>query len=146
MLLREGNMGQSSGTEDMAEDSALGETLSQLDGIANAPLTGSQREARAKPVLDAAGLTVRDVAQALGRLDLDWNRRKAAEYDVSPQTWLHAVKAVALPAADSVSDLLYRLHQAEAAVRMLRAGYSSAQGEEGLSWSRENPPAGTDAE
>jgi hypothetical protein len=129
----------------MADDSALGDVLSQLDGIANAPLTGSQREARAKPVLDAAGVAVREVAQAAGRGDLEWNLAKASEYDVSPQTWLHAVRAVGLPLVESVSDLLYRLHQAEAAVRMLRAGYTPAgESEEGLHWSREEPGAGAE--
>jgi hypothetical protein len=63
-------MGLSSGTEDMAEDTALSELLSQLDGIANAPLTGSQREARAKPVVEAGGLKVDERARSFGRLDL----------------------------------------------------------------------------
>jgi hypothetical protein len=137
-------MGLSSGQEDMAEDHALVELLSQLDAIANAPLTGSQREARAKPLLDAAGVTVQELGRWLARLDLDWNRRKAEEYDVSPQTWLHAVKAVGLPAAETVGDMLYRLHQAEAAVRMLRAGYTPAQSDEGLMWSHQEPGEKTD--
>ena len=145
MLCGEGAPGQSSGLEDMAEDNALSELLSQLDGIANAPLTGSQREARAKPLLDAAGLTVAELGRSVGRLDLDWNRRKAEEYDVSPQTWLHAVKAVGLPVAETLGDLLYRLHQAEAAVRMLRAGYSPAESEPGqLNWSRDQPGSVSD--
>jgi len=132
-------MGLSSGLEDMAEDNALSEVLSQLDAIANAPLTGSQREARAKPLLETAGLTVADLGRALVRPDLGWNRRKAEEYGVSPQTWLHAVRAVNLPASETLNDLLYRIHQAEAAVRMLGAGYAPAGDESGrLRWSRES--------
>lgn len=121
----------------MAEDNALSEVLSQLDAIANAPLTGSQRELRAKPLLEAAGLTVGDLGRAIVRPELGWNRRKAEEYGVSPQTWLHAVRAVNLPASETLNDLLYRVHQAEAAVRMLGAGYAPAEDESGhLRWSR----------
>jgi hypothetical protein len=133
-------MGLSSGTEDMAEDTALSELLSQLDGIANAPLTGSQREARAKPVVEAGGLKVDELARSFGRLDLGWNRKKAEEYDVSLQTWMHAVRAVGLPSARSIGDLLYRLHQAEVAVRMLRSGYSPSESEAGhLPWRHDEP-------
>jgi hypothetical protein len=135
----------SSGLEDMAEDNALSEVLSQLDAIANAPLTGSQREARAKPLLDAAGLTVADVGQALARVELGWNQAKAKEYGVSPQTWLHAVRAVNVAASRTVNDLLYGIHQAEAAVRMLGAGYAPAEDESGqLRWSRDDPDSAAD--
>lgn len=136
----------SSGLEDMAEDNAASELLSQLDAIANAPLTGSQREARAKPLLEAAGLTVADLGRDLVRADLAWNARKAKEYGVSPQTWLHAVRAVNLPASETLNDFLYRIHQAEAAVKMLRAGYASAGDESGhLRWSREEPDRAADS-
>jgi hypothetical protein len=129
----------------MAKENALIELLSQLDGIANALLTGPQREARAKPLLDTFDVTVPELAKNLGRLDLEWNHRKAEEYDVSPQTWLHAVKAVGVPAAETLGDLLYRLHQAESAVRIMRAGYSPAEGESGeLRWSREEGDPGGD--
>jgi hypothetical protein len=138
-------MGLSSGLEDMAENTALSELLSQLDAIANAPLTGSQREARAKPLLEAAGLTVADVGQALTRVDLGWHRRKAKEYGVSQQTWLHAIRAVNVAASRTVNDLLYGIHQAEAAVRMLSAGYAPAEDESGhLRWSRDQPDSAAD--
>ena len=86
----------------MAEDIALSELLLQLDAIANAPLTGSQQEARAKPLLESAGLTVANVGQALARAELGWNQSKAKEYGVSPQTWLHAVRAVNAAASRNV--------------------------------------------
>jgi hypothetical protein len=139
-------MGLSSGLEGMAEDNALSELLSQLDAIANAPLTGSQREVRAKPLLEAAGLSVPDVAQAVARVELGWSRLKAKEYGVSPQTWLHAVRAVSVPASRTVNDLLYGIHQAEAAVLMLGAGYSPAEDESGhLRWSRDTRDSAADA-
>jgi hypothetical protein len=138
-------MGLSSGLEDMAEDTALSELLTQLDAIANAPLTGSQREARARPLLESAGVTVADVGRAVGRAELGWNQAKAKEYGVSPQTWLHAVRAVNLSASRTVNDLLYGIHQAEAAVRMLGAGYAPAEDESGqLPWSRDEPDSAAD--
>jgi hypothetical protein len=83
---------------------------------------------------------VAEIAQALDRSDLGWNLEKAAEYDVSPQTWTHAVKAVGTHLAETVGDLLYRLHQAEAAVRMLKAGYTPQEGgDKSLKWSRDEP-------
>lgn len=134
------------GTEDMAEDSAFSQLLSELDGIANSPMTGSQRDARAKPLIEASGMTIEQLASSLGRLDLEWNRRKAEEYDVSAQTWLHAVRAVGLPAAGTLSDFLYRLHQAEVAVRMLRSGYSPSESDAGpLRWRYDEPDAPADS-
>jgi hypothetical protein len=139
-------MGLSLGLEDMAEDNALSEVLSQLDAIANAPLTGSQREARAKPLFESAGLTVADVGQALARAELGWNQAKAKEYGVSPQTWLHAVRAVNVAASRTVNDLLYGIRQAEAAVRMLGAGYAPAEDESGhLRWSHDEPDRAADS-
>jgi hypothetical protein len=129
----------------MAEDTALSELLSQLDAIANAPLTGSQREARAKPLLESAGLTVADVARALAVVELGWNQAKAKEFGVSPQTWLHAIRAVIVPASGTVNDLLYGIHQAEAAVRMLSAGYAPSEDQSGhLRWTREQPGSAAD--
>jgi len=129
----------------MAEDTALSELLSQLDAIANARLTGSQREARAKPLLEAAGLAVEDVGRALARVELGWNRRKANEYGVSQQTWLHAIRAVNVAASRTVNDLLYGIHQAEAAVRMLGAGYAPSEDKSGhLRWTRDQPDPAAD--
>jgi len=146
MLSREGT-GLSSGLQDMAEDTALSELLSQLDAIANAPLTGSQREARAKPLLESAGLTVADVGLALARAELGWNRAKAKEYSVSPQTWLHAIRAVNVAASRTVNDLLYGIHQAEAAVRMLSAGYAPSEDQSGhLRWTRDQPGSAADTQ
>jgi hypothetical protein len=47
----------------MAEDTALTELLSQFDATANAPLTGSRREARAKLLLESAGFTFADIGE-----------------------------------------------------------------------------------
>jgi hypothetical protein len=123
----------------MTDDKAVSELLSQLDAIANAPLTGSQRESRARPLLEAASLSVAILAQRIARVDLPWTVSKAKEYGVSPQTWLHAVRAVNVPGSESLSDLLHRLHQAEVAVRMLGSGYSPAEDDSGrVKWSRES--------
>jgi hypothetical protein len=117
----------------MADDRELTELLAQLDAIANAPLTGSQREARARPLLDGAGVSVLEVGQALGRAELGWNQAKPKEYGVSPQTWLHAVRAMNLPASQTANDLLYRIYQAEAAVLMLGSGYKNTEDQSGSS-------------
>src|SRR3972149_5867258 len=53
--------------------------LSELDGIANAPMTASQREVRAGPLLAESGVTVDDLTRALARRHLRWNQRKAEE-------------------------------------------------------------------
>ena len=73
-------------------------------------------------------------------MELGWNLRKAKEYGVSQQTWLHAIRAVNVAASRTVNDLLYGMHQAEAAVQMLGAGYAASEDESGhLRWSRDEP-------
>ena len=121
----------------MADDRALTELLMQLDGIANAPMTAEQREKRAQALLDAAGVSVAEIADRVFRLSLPWNREKANEAGVGVQTWLIAMRTVCRKAAQSVTDLLDCLHKAEAAVQMLKAGYSSGRDDKGgLTWTR----------
>lgn len=120
----------------MADDEATSHLLWQLDGIANAPMTASQRERRAQPLLDAAGLSAAEVARATARAELPWNTRKAQEYGVPPETWLRAVSTAELPTSESLADLLARLHRAEAAAGLLKAGYTPSRDPSGrLIWS-----------
>jgi len=105
--------------------------LTQLEGIAKAPMTGPERELRAK-FLAETGLSPSDVARATARGDLSWNKAKASEYGVDVETWLQAVHVVDLPASASLADLLDRLHRAEAVVTLLKAGYSSGRNAVGL--------------
>lgn len=120
----------------MPDDRALTELLTQLDGIARAPLTGEQREKRAQALLDAAGVNVTEIADRVFRLSLPWNQTKAAEAGVAVQTWLIALRTVCQRAAHSVGDMLDCLHKAEAAVQMLKAGYTARRDDEGgVSWS-----------
>jgi hypothetical protein len=105
--------------------------LTRLEGIAKAPMTGPERELRAK-FLPEAGLSPSDLARATARGDLPWNKAKALEYGVDVETWLQAVYVVDLPASASLADLLDRLHRAEAAVALLKAGYSSGRNPVGL--------------
>ncbi len=121
----------------MANDETLTELLDQLDGIANAPMTAGQREMRASPLLAAAGVTVTDVIAAMGRADFRWTLEKARECKVSVETWLAAVQAVGASPTDSLTELLDRVHRAEAAAEMMKAGYWSAVDAAGrLTWNR----------
>lgn len=115
----------------MASEEAFTALLTQLEGIAKAPMTGPERELRAK-FLPEAGLSPSDVARATARGDLPWNQAKASEYGVDVETWLQAVHVVDLPASVSLADLLDRLHRAEAVVTLLKAGYSSGRNSVGL--------------
>ena len=122
----------------MVDDRALTELLTQLDGIANAPLTAEQRKTRAQALLDAAGVNVAEIADRVFRVDLPWNQEKAKEAGVGVQTWLIAMRTVCRNAAQSVSDLLECLRKAEAAVQMLKAGYTSGRDDRGgLTWTRD---------
>ncbi len=119
----------------MTSDDALAGLLTQLDGIANAPMTAPERNMRAQPRLDAAGLTPQQIAAATARGDLPWSAAKAREYGISLETWLQAVHIVNLPASGSVTELLDRLHRAEAAAGLLKAGYTPDSGPAGrLVW------------
>ena len=120
----------------MSEDATLTELLTRLDAIANAPLTGLQREVRAQGLLAESGLTVSDVVRAMRRHNLPWNVRKALECGVEVDTWLEAARIVNQSPRESLTDLLDRIHQMEAAVHMLRAGYIAGRDAHGrLVWS-----------
>jgi hypothetical protein len=106
----------------MAGDEVLTALLTQLDGLARAPMTGPERELRAKSLLKV-GVEPSDLARATASVELTWNQRKAAEYGVPAATWLQAVHVADLPASASFAELLDRLHRAEAVVNMLKAGY-----------------------
>lgn len=107
----------------MVEKERLTEIMTLLDSVANAPLTDSQRLQRAEPVLKLSGLSLEEIASTLDSPDLPWNQRKAGEYGVDVNTWLEALGIVRLPQSPSLLELLSRVHQAEAAVAMLKAGY-----------------------
>ena len=120
----------------MLNDSAMSDVLAQLDGIANAPLTGYQREIRAQGVLAEAGVTIPEVVKAMLTYRLSWNQRKAQECGVDVDTWLQAVRIAKQSQGECLGDLLERIHQMEAVVAMLRAGYIPGQDAHGrLVWS-----------
>ena len=119
----------------MADDAKLTLLLAELDSIANAPMTAAQRQTRAAPLLEAAGVSVAETVEGLSRDGLPWNGKKAAEYGVSLEKWCEAKQVAKLPAAGSLDELLDRIHRAESAAQMLKAGYQpsvDASGE--LSW------------
>src|SRR5574341_1175189 len=121
----------------MAHDETLTELLDQLDAIANAPMTGAQREMRASPLLSAAGVTVSEIVAAMSRSDFRWTVDKARECKVRVETWLEAVQAVGASPTDSLAELLDRIHRADAAAEMMKAGYWAAVDAAGmLTWNR----------
>jgi len=120
----------------MLNDEAMSQVLSQLDGIANAPMTAYQREMRAQGILAEAGVTVEDIVKAMLTYRLAWNQRKAQECGVDVDTWLQAARIVKQSPGECLPDLLERIHQMEAVVTMLRAGYIPGQDAHGrLVWS-----------
>jgi len=120
----------------MPDDAILTELLTRLDGIANAPLTALQREVRAQGLLAESGVTVSDIVRAMRRHNLHWNVRKARECGVAVDMWLEAARIVNQSPRESLLDLLDRIHQMEAAVHMLRAGYIAGRDAHGrLVWS-----------
>ena len=122
---------------DMANDETLTELLDQLDAIANAPMTGAQREMRASPLLSGAGATVSEIVAAMSRPDFRWTVDKARECKLSVETWLEAVQAVGASPTDSLTELLDRIHRAESAAEMMKAGYWAAVDAAGrLTWNR----------
>ena len=121
----------------MLDDSALTDLLTRLDGIANAPMTAMQRETRAQQILAESGASVGQLVKAMRRYNLTWNRRKAEELDVTCDTWLQAARIVNQAPGESLGDMLERIHQMEAVVAMLRAGYICGRDAYGrLVWSR----------
>jgi len=120
----------------MLNDEAMSQVLSRLDGIANAPLTAYQREMRAQGILAEAGVTVADIVKAMLTYRLAWNERKAQECGVDVDTWLQAARIVKQTPGECLGDLIERIHQMEAVVTMLRAGYIPGQDAHGrLVWS-----------
>jgi len=121
----------------MFDNEVVSLLLSELDGIANAPMTASQREARAGPMLAEAGISVDDLTRALARRNLPWNQQKAEQAGVSIETWQRAVRIVLQSPGSTLRDLLERIHQAESAAELLRAGYCSGRDAYGrLVWTR----------
>ena len=121
----------------MTDDATLCRLLQELDSIANAAMTAEQRALRAKPVLERAGVNPTAILRALAEEDLSWNADKAREYGVDIKTWLRAVGIVARADEDSVGALLDRIHRAESAVGMLKAGYEAELDTHGrLTWTR----------
>ena len=110
----------------MATDEAITAVLAQLASVSRAPMTTPERELRARPLL-AAGVTASELARATARADLPWSVAQATEHGVDVSTWLQAVHVVDLPGSTSVADLLNRLHRAEAAAELFKAGYSGGR-------------------
>jgi hypothetical protein len=112
----------------MASDTdALSALLTHLDRFARAPMTGQERELRAKSVLGST-LEVRYVARAITSEDLAWNTAKASEHEVPTELWLQAVEAAGLPTCTSVAELLEGMHRADAIADMMKAGYRGLAG------------------
>jgi hypothetical protein len=121
----------------MADDTALSALLSELLGIASAPMTAAQRLSRAEPLFAQAGVSMDEVRRHLGRADLPWNVAKAEAFGISPETWLQAIETVAPPPDAGLGRFLDSLHQAESAAAMLRAGYVPSRTAAGkLDWQR----------
>jgi hypothetical protein len=122
----------------MTDNETLSLLLDELDGIARAPMTTSQRESRAGPLLAEAAVTIDELMRALARRNLPWNVRKAEEADVPIEVWQRAVRIVLQsPGGGNLRDLLEQLHQAQHVALMLRAGYCAGRDAYGrLVWSR----------
>jgi hypothetical protein len=124
------------GDHTLVDDDTYTVVLAELDSVANAAMTLSEREMRATPVLTQAGLVISDICSALASESLGWNRRKASAYGVSVDDWLRALDLAGLESCDSLGTLLGVIHRAESAAAMLRAGYKPARDDAGrLSWS-----------
>jgi hypothetical protein len=121
----------------MTDNDTLSQLLDELDGIAKAPMTSSQREMRAGPLLAEAAVSVDELTRALSRRNLPWNVRKAYEVGVPIETWQRAVRIVLQAPGGTLRDLLDQLHQAESVAGMLRAGYCAGRDAYGrLVWTR----------
>lgn len=121
----------------MLDDTEMSALLTQLSSIAHSPMTAKQRETRAAPVLEATGATIDDVCQAVKLPGLSWNQTRARAYGVGIETWLEAAQIACSQPPTDLDSLLERLHQAEAAVSMLKAGYRAKRDARGrLTWVR----------
>jgi len=111
--------------------------LIELDGIANAPMTGFQRVVRAQPVLSAHGLRLSDLTSVILHPDLPWHRSKSMIFGVTTEQWVDAVRIAGADGCDSLEAFLAAIHRAESAAAMLRAGYrASRDGSGEIGWSR----------
>lgn len=112
----------------MANDAdVLSALLTQLDGLARAPMTGQERELRAKSVLGST-LEARYVARAITSEDLAWNAVKASEHGVPTELWVQALEAAGLPKCTSIAELLEGMHRADSIADMMKAGYRGLAG------------------
>jgi hypothetical protein len=105
-----------------ADTAGFSALLVQLDRIAKAPMTAAERELRAQSVL-GDGVQAAALAAAIADAGLPWNAEKASEHGIALHTWLRAAEVVGLPGSTSLGELLDRLHRADAAAEMLKAGY-----------------------
>jgi hypothetical protein len=120
----------------MPDNERLSQLLADLDRIANAPMTAAQRDARARPMLAGAGVSLEDITAALKQQNLRWNQDKAAEFGVPIDVWLRAINLMTPTALQSASSVLNAIHRAESAVAMLRSGYQGEVDRAGkLTWS-----------
>ena len=121
----------------MTDNETLSLLLSELDAIANSPMTAAQRELRAAPLLAEAAVSVDDLIRVLPRRNLPWNLKKAEEAGVPIETWQRAIRIVLQSPGRSLRDLLDHIHQAVAVADMLRAGYRAGRDAYGqLVWTR----------
>jgi hypothetical protein len=107
-----------------ADTEGFSALLVQLDRIAKAPMTGQERELRAKSLLGTS-VELGKLAGATASEELAWNATKASEHGVPATLWLRAVGAASLPASTSVAELLDRMHRADAIAEMLKVGYAA---------------------
>lgn len=121
----------------MTDNETLSLLLDELDGIANAPMTASERETSAAPLLAESAISVEDLTRALARRNLPWNVRKAQQCGVPIETWQRAVRIACQSPGNSLRDLLEHIHQAVIIAAMLRSGYCAGRDAYGrLVWSR----------
>lgn len=112
----------------MANDAdTLSPLLTQLDALARAPMTGQERELRAKSVLGSA-LEARYIARTMTSENLAWNAAKASEHGVTTETWVQALEAAGLPKCASIAELLEGMHRADSIADMMKAGYRGLAG------------------
>ena len=121
----------------MTDNETLSLLLNELDDIANSPMSASQRETRAAPLLSEAAVSVDELKRALARRNLPWNLQKAQECAVPIETWQRAVRIAFQSPGNSLRDLLEHLQQAVVVAGMLRSGYCAGRDAYGrLVWTK----------
>lgn len=119
----------------MAADDTASAALAQLTSIAQAPMTAPERLQRARPVV-GKDVALGDIVSATSRGDTIWCRERAAAHGIDVEMWLQAVHVADVPTSDSLDTLIERLHRAEAAADLLKAGYKPERGpQDRLIWS-----------